>query len=81
MLGLLQLLKINQPNYASINESVNACKDLNLTWAKKLINGVLRNILRNIDAIELKFNKYSKVDLPQWLIETIKQQCPKNLLK
>ncbi|QLE79643.1 16S rRNA (cytosine(967)-C(5))-methyltransferase RsmB [Francisella sp. Scap27] len=81
MLGLLQLLKINQPNYASINESVNACKDLNLTWAKKLINGVLRNILRNIDAIELKFNKYSKVDLPQWLIETIKQQCPKKLVE
>ena len=81
MLGLLQLLKINQPSYASINESVNACKDLNITWAKKLINGVLRNILRNIDAIELKFNKYSKVDLPQWLIETIKQQYPKKLVE
>ncbi|MGQ4002421.1 16S rRNA (cytosine(967)-C(5))-methyltransferase RsmB [Francisellaceae bacterium CB299] len=80
MLGLLQILKINQPSYASINETVNACKELKLIWAKKLINGVLRNISRNINDVQLKFENYSKVDLPQWLIETIKVQYPKQLL-
>lgn len=81
MLGLLQILKINQPSYASINETVNACKDLKLIWAKKLVNGVLRNISRNIEAVQLKFENYSKVDLPDWLIETIKSQYPKKLVE
>ena len=81
MLGLLQILKINQPSYASINETVNACKDLKLIWAKKLVNGVLRNILRNIEAVQVKFENYSKVDLPEWLIEIIKSQYPKKLVE
>ena len=81
MLGVLQILKINQPTYASINETVNACKSLKLIWAKKLVNGVLRNILRNIEAVQLKFEAYSKVDLSQWLIEIIKEQYPKQLLE
>jgi len=81
MLGLLQILKINQPTYASINETVSACKDLKLIWAKKLVNGVLRNISRDIESIRLKFENFSKVDLPQWLIEIIKEQYPKQLLE
>ena len=81
MLGLLQILKINQPTYACINETVNACKYLNLIWAKKLVNGVLRNISRNIEAVQLKFENYSKIDLPEWLIETIKSQYPKDLVE
>ena len=81
MLGLLQILKINQPSYASINETVNACKDLKLIWAKKLVNGVLRNILRNIEAVQVKFENYLKVDLPEWLIEIIKSQYPKKLVE
>lgn len=81
MLGLLQILKVNQPTYASINETVNACKELKLIWAKKLVNGVLRNISRDIENIQIKFENYSKVDLPQWLIATIKKQYPKKLLE
>ena len=81
MLGLLQILKINQPSYASINETVNACKDLKLIWAKKLVNGVLHNILRNIETVQVKFENYSKVDLPEWLIEIIKSQYPKKLVE
>ncbi len=80
MLGLLQILKINQPSYASINETVNTCIDLKLIWAKKLVNGVLRNISRDIDSVQLKFDNYSQVDLPEWLIDSIKEQYPKKLL-
>lgn len=81
MLGLLQILKINQPTYATINETVNTCKNLKLIWAKKLVNGVLRNMLRDLEDIQLKFKNYTKVDLPQWLIKTIKKQYPHKLVE
>ena len=78
MLGILQLLEINQPKYASINETVNACKNLKLLWAKKLVNGVLRNILRNIEDIKQEFLNYKNFDLPQWLINLLKKQYSTN---
>lgn len=76
MLGVLQLFKINQPHYASINETVNACKTLKMLWAKKLVNGVLRNTIRNIENLNIQFLKYSGLDAPKWLIETLIEQYP-----
>lgn len=76
MLGVLQLFKIKQPHYATINETVNACKSLKILWAKKLVNGVLRNILRNIENLNTEFLEHSSLDAPKWLIDTLKEQYP-----
>ncbi|QIV94743.1 16S rRNA (cytosine(967)-C(5))-methyltransferase RsmB [Allofrancisella frigidaquae] len=81
MLGTLQLLETNQPHYAIINETVNACKDLKIIWAKKLVNGVLRNILRNIEQIKIQYLEYKLIDLPNWIINILKEQYPKHYLK
>ncbi|QIV95819.1 16S rRNA (cytosine967-C5)-methyltransferase [Allofrancisella inopinata] len=81
MLGTLQLLETNQPHYATINETVNACKDLKIIWAKKLVNGVLRNVLRNIEQIKTDYLEYKLLDLPNWIINILKKQYPKNHLK
>lgn len=78
MLGILQIFEINQPHYASINETVSACKSLKIVWAKKLINGVLREILRNIESLTEEYNNYKKIDMPEWLTNILKQQYPDN---
>ncbi|ASG67913.1 ribosomal RNA small subunit methyltransferase B [Francisella halioticida] len=80
MLGILQLFEINQPHYASINETVSACQKLKIVWAKKLVNGVLRKILRNIENLSKEYNNYKKFDMPDWLINMLKQQYPNNYL-
>lgn len=76
MLGTLQLLEMSQPNYAAINETVNACKKLKVTWATKLVNAVLRQILRDFEIIKQDFLEYKKTDLPEWLCSKIKSQYP-----
>ncbi len=80
MLGLLQILEIKQPEYASINETVNACKDLKVLWAKKLVNGVLRNILRNIDNIRTQYCEHKITESPKWILNNLKEQYPSNYL-
>lgn len=47
LVGTYQLYN-GQPDYAVVNESVNACKILRKPWAKKLVNGVLRGIVRDL---------------------------------
>lgn len=80
MLGILQVFEINQPHYASINETVSACQKLKIVWTKKLVNGVLRKILRNIDSLTEEYNNHKKYDMPEWLINILKQQYPNNYL-
>ncbi|API87191.1 16S rRNA (cytosine(967)-C(5))-methyltransferase RsmB [Francisella uliginis] len=80
MLGILQIFEINQPHYASINETVSACQKLKIVWAKKLVNGVLRKVLRNIDSLTEEYNNHKKYDMPEWLINTLKQQYPNSYL-
>lgn len=78
MLGMLQIFEIKQPYYASINETVSACKALKIIWAKKLVNGVLRKILRNIEATKKDFEQYKELDLSLWLADILKKQYPKD---
>src|SRR6185312_2748599 len=42
LLGLYQLLHLQTPAHAALNETVQAARSLNKTWAVNLINGVLR---------------------------------------
>lgn len=81
MLGTLQIFEINQPHYASINETVSACKDLKILWAKKLVNGVLRKITREIDSLAQEYNNHKNTDMPAWLIDILKKQYPENYLE
>ncbi|AIT10067.1 16S rRNA methyltransferase [Candidatus Francisella endociliophora] len=78
MLGALQIFEINQPLYASINETVSACKSLKILWAKKLVNGVLREISRDIDLLTQNYNNYKKIDMPNWLVDMLKKQYHDN---
>jgi len=49
IVGAYQLIFLRTPNHAALSATVEACKTLKKHWAKGLVNGVLRNILKLLD--------------------------------
>lgn len=78
LLGLYQLIHLNTPAHAALNETVQAARQLKKTWAVKLINGVLRNFLRQQPDILAKINQdiVAQYTHPSWLIKLIQQAWP-----
>ncbi|MAI16936.1 MAG: 16S rRNA (cytosine(967)-C(5))-methyltransferase [Gammaproteobacteria bacterium] len=71
LVGAYQLEFSRRPAHAVVNNTVNACRPLGKPWARGLINGVLRKILRNVEP-----RATTTTNNPQWLIEKISQQYP-----
>ena len=61
------------PDFAVVNEAVNLTKKNVSVGASKLVNGVLRNYLRNLDKQYYNDNEIEKLafhySFPQWLIK------------
>ena len=76
--GLYQLIYQRTPDHAAVNETVSATKELNKKWSKSLVNGVLRNFLREKDSIVDKARKISIHSLPIWLIKRLKKAWRNN---
>ncbi len=76
LVGLYQLRYLETANHAAVAETVQACKQVNKVWAKKLLNGCLRNYQRNpvdvSDPITLSH--------PKWLQEQLSQAWPNHSL-
>lgn len=77
-LGLYQILYMDTPEHAAVSETVQLTKRLKKPWAKALVNGVLRNFLRDKDAICSEVDKkpaycYSH---PQWFTKAMRQAYP-----
>ncbi len=74
LIGLYQLEYARTPDHAAIAATVEACEQLKKPWAKKLINGVLRNYVRQQESINHQLDKNwdSKFAMPNWLINKIK---------
>ena len=74
-IGLYQIIYQQTPDHAAVNETVATLKGLKKPWAKKLVNGVLRNFLRQQDALLEKIDKHDAVRyaFPEWLIGKIKK--------
>jgi 16S rRNA (cytosine967-C5)-methyltransferase len=77
IVGAYQLLYGDVPVHAAVNETVSACGLLGCTWAKGLVNAVLRDINRNRTAI-LEQDERS-FDLPEWLIRRLRDEYPGHL--
>ena len=76
--GLYQLLYMRVPEHAAVGETAAAAKQLKKAWAVGLVNGVLRNflrekdqILKKVDALESAYYAY-----PNELLSQIKQDWP-----
>jgi 16S rRNA (cytosine967-C5)-methyltransferase len=74
LLGAYQILYSKVAIHASIFETVNVLNDLDKTWAKGLVNAILRQIERDKKSL-LTQPHYSH---PTWLVKKIKQNYPQH---
>ncbi|EKD23235.1 MAG: hypothetical protein ACD_82C00190G0003, partial [uncultured bacterium] len=79
LVGLYQLIYLRKPDYAVLNETVEATKYLDKPWATALVNAVLRNFLRQqkILLAKLESNEITKYSHPLWIINALKKAYPK----
>lgn len=78
-IGLYQLLFTDIPQYAALNETVNAAADLKCPELKGLVNAVLRKVLTDQFKLSDVIKKESEIYAhPQWLIKRLKKDYPKS---
>ncbi len=77
LIGLYQLGFMRVKPYAAVSETVNAINK-QTTWAKALVNGVLRNYLRNQEKLsqQADTNKSASFSHPNWLIKQFELDWP-----
>ena len=82
LLGIYQLQHTRIPHYAAIAATVDAARELNVNWAVKLINAVLRNFLRQRQTLTQSLTKNSSVSSvyshPLWLINALQKAWPQH---
>jgi len=78
LMALYELVELNTPDYAVVNEAVSASKALGKQWAKGMINGVLRNFIRDQDDClrKMESNQEAYYSHPYWLIALLKEDWP-----
>ena len=72
LVGAYQLLHSEKPAHASVNGAVTACSVLGKPWARGLVNGVLRQLHRDLNA-----NPQPQTvgdNNPKWLVDKISAQ-------
>ena len=76
--ALFQLSKTDIARHGVVSETVNSANALNKKWSKGLVNGVLRNYLRQADALEgeLRKSPVAETSHPQWLLELLQKAWP-----
>jgi 16S rRNA (cytosine967-C5)-methyltransferase len=79
MLALYQLLDTRVPDYASVDAAVKLVPRKK-AWAVGLVNGVLRNFLRQREQLEqqLADDPQGYYAHPRWLIEGLQQDWPEH---
>ncbi|MBD2809184.1 16S rRNA (cytosine(967)-C(5))-methyltransferase RsmB, partial [Francisella tularensis] len=66
--------------YANIHETVSACKDLQVIWAKNLVNRILIEINRTIEDINTIFTQNNAINMTELLCDTLQKQYPNDHL-
>jgi 16S rRNA (cytosine967-C5)-methyltransferase len=83
LVGLYQLLYLRVGDHAAVHETAGAANKLGKRWAVGLINGVLRNFLRQrerlITALEGDTEAFHA--MPGWLLQAVKDQWPEQWLQ
>lgn len=69
-MGIYELLYMNTPAYAAINETLNAVKELDKGYGVGLINAILRKVAANPEKFAKKVAKNHS--LPNWLAKQLK---------
>jgi 16S rRNA (cytosine967-C5)-methyltransferase len=84
LVAIYQLLHDKADAFTVVNQAVQAVSQLKKptpkSWAKGLVNAILRNFLRQKDQLvaKLKSNEVATYSYPQWWINKLKTQYPKH---
>jgi 16S rRNA (cytosine967-C5)-methyltransferase len=78
ILGIYQLQHLDIPDYAVLKETVDVADKLKKSWAKKLVNAILRRFLRERESFEKHclLTESSHYNHPQWFIDCLKAAWP-----
>lgn len=82
LVAVYQLLHDKADAFTVVNQAVHAVSQLKRpapkSWAKGLVNAILRNFLRQKDqlAAKLKTNEEATFSYPQWWVNKLKTQYP-----
>ena len=78
LLGIHQLLYLRVPAHAAVGETAGAARLLNKEWATKVINGCLRRLQRESEALQARVDSDTHVALlhPVWLLRSLRQAWP-----
>lgn len=78
LLGLYQLFHMRTPDHAAVNETVATTRILKKPWAKNLVNAVLRQALREREALQaaIQDEPLARFAHPPWLMGAIRQDWP-----
>lgn len=76
--ALYQLLHDKAEAFTIVNQAVTAAQHSKRTWAKGLVNAVLRNFIRQKDTLVSKLtdNEVAEFSYPQWWINKVHKQYP-----
>ncbi len=80
LVAIYQLLHDQAEDFTVVNQAVKAAGYAKPRWAKGLVNGVLRNFLRQKQSLSDKINKneVALYSYPTWWIKKLKAQYPKD---
>ncbi len=78
LVAIYQLLHDQADDFTVVNQAVKAASRAKPRWAKGLVNGVLRNFLRQQTTLSQKLqgNVVAQYSYPNWWIHKLKQQYP-----
>lgn len=77
-IGLYEIMHMNTPPYAIVNDTVNAAANLHKPWAKGLINKTLKQFIEKQPDILKKISGIAEVLYahPPWLVALFKEAWP-----
>ena len=79
LVGLYQLMHLRVAPHAAVSLSVSAVDDLGKSWAKGLVNAVLRGYQRDPELLARACGKSSAaLAHPDWLLEAFKRDWPQH---
>lgn len=80
LIALYQLHHTRNAPHAVVNETVNNIAKIGHGQYRSLANAILRRFLREKETLSqsVKFNDVAKYNLPNWLIQKLKNQYPKH---